>query len=65
MPHMLNEAAKAVGKDRTTLLRAVRSGKLSYAPTLEATRSSTHMVGTTMTSSAPTSHISSLMLPSV
>jgi hypothetical protein len=29
MPHTLGAAAKAVGKNRTTLLRAVKSGKLS------------------------------------
>jgi len=29
MPHTLRAAAKAVGRDRTTLLRAIRSGKLS------------------------------------
>ena len=29
MPHTLRQAAKAVGKDRTTLLRAVLSGRLS------------------------------------
>ena len=29
MPQTLGEAAKAVGKNRTTLLRAVKSGKLS------------------------------------
>src|SRR4051794_18409300 len=31
MPHTLRQAAKAVGKDRTTILRAVLSGKLSAA----------------------------------
>src|SRR4051794_7986036 len=29
MPHTLRQAAKAVGKDRTTILRAILSGKLS------------------------------------
>jgi hypothetical protein len=29
MPHTLRAAAKAVGRDRTTLLRAIRAGKLS------------------------------------
>src|SRR4051812_17223531 len=29
MPHTLREAAKAVGKDRTTLMRAIRLGRLS------------------------------------
>jgi hypothetical protein len=29
MPHILSQAAKAVGKDRTTILRAIKSGKLS------------------------------------
>jgi hypothetical protein len=29
MPQTLGEAAKAVGKNRTTLLRAVKAGKLS------------------------------------
>jgi hypothetical protein len=29
MPHTLSQAAKAVGKDRTTILRAIKSGKLS------------------------------------
>src|SRR3954454_14084105 len=29
MPHTLRQAAKAAGKDRTTILRAILSGKLS------------------------------------
>ena len=29
MPHTLRQAAKAVSKDRTTILRAILSGKLS------------------------------------
>src|SRR3954451_22149166 len=29
MPHTLRQAAKAVGKDRTTILRAILSGRLS------------------------------------
>ena len=29
MPHTLRQAAKSVGKDRTTILRAILSGKLS------------------------------------
>jgi hypothetical protein len=29
MPHTLREAAKAVGRDRTTLMRAIRLGRLS------------------------------------
>jgi hypothetical protein len=29
MPHTLREAAKAVGRDRSTLVRAIRAGRLS------------------------------------
>jgi len=29
MPHTLREAAKAVGRDRSTLVRAIRTGRLS------------------------------------
>jgi hypothetical protein len=29
MPHTLREAAKAVGRDRSTLIRAIRAGRLS------------------------------------